>query len=104
MKLTMISSNELDKWLEEKQCMLIDVRTPSQYYECHIDGAVNMPYERIHTMLGSLPKNIPVIFYCERGSSSLDVCKQACRLGINGITVVGGIHEYRGKYKVRNHF
>ena len=102
MKITMISSNELDSWIEQKECMLVDVRKPSQYRESHINGAVNMPYEKIDTMLSRLPKNIPVIFYCERGSSSLDVCKKACRLGIYGITVVGGINGYKGKYRVKN--
>ena len=67
MEYEMISEKELDRLLEKEQGFVIDLRSPWEYAAYHIPGAVNIPYERLKKVRG-LPKNVPLIFYCERGS------------------------------------
>lgn len=49
--------------------MLIDVRSPEEFAEGHIPGAVNMPYDAIDGYISELEgnKEKPVIVYCRSG-------------------------------------
>ncbi|WP_394221543.1 rhodanese-like domain-containing protein [Alteromonas gracilis] len=49
--------------------LLIDVRSPKEFAEGHIPGAVNMPHENINDYLNELEdhKNKPIIIYCRSG-------------------------------------
>lgn len=50
--------------------LLIDVRTPEEFSELHLDGARNIPLNQLGGALASLPKDKPVIVYCAVGSRS----------------------------------
>lgn len=52
-----------DEWL------LIDVRTPEEYEQGHIPGAINMPHKEIDGFVEQLndAKNKPIIIYCRSG-------------------------------------
>lgn len=52
-----------DEWL------LIDVRTPEEYKQGHIPGAINMPHNEINGFVEQLndAKNKPIIIYCRTG-------------------------------------
>ncbi len=49
--------------------LLIDVRSPEEYADGHIPGAINMPHENINGYLSELEqhKNKPIIIYCRSG-------------------------------------
>ncbi|MAI64871.1 MAG: sulfurtransferase [Alteromonas sp.] len=49
--------------------LLIDVRSPEEYADGHIPGAINMPHENINGYLSKLEqhKNKPIIIYCRSG-------------------------------------
>lgn len=49
--------------------LLIDVRSPEEYADGHIPGAINMPHENIDGYLSELEqhKNKPIIIYCRSG-------------------------------------
>jgi len=45
---------------------LVDVRTPDEFAEKHLDGAENVPLDRIYEQdMG--PKDKPIIVYCMKG-------------------------------------
>jgi rhodanese-related sulfurtransferase len=46
---------------------LLDVRTPEEYAEGHIAGAVNVPYDQLATRLAEVPKDKDVVLYCRSG-------------------------------------
>ncbi len=52
-----------DEWL------LIDVRSPQEYAEGHIPGAINMPHEQIDDYVEQLSdaRDKPIIIYCRSG-------------------------------------
>ncbi|BCO20235.1 rhodanese-like domain-containing protein [Alteromonas sp. McT4-15] len=49
--------------------LLIDVRSPQEFAEGHIPGAINMPHENINDYVNDLKdhKDKPIIIYCRSG-------------------------------------
>lgn len=50
--------------------LLIDVRTEEEFADGHIEGARNLPVDRVRGELASLPKDKPIIVYCAVGARS----------------------------------
>ena len=88
MEYEMISEKELDRLLEKEQGFVIDLRSPWEYAAYHIPGAVNIPYERLKKVRG-LPKNVPLIFYCERGSVSMVAAREMAEKGYRAKRLTG---------------
>jgi rhodanese-related sulfurtransferase len=49
---------------------LVDVRTPDEYRQAHLRGAVSIPLNDLKSRLGEIPKNRPVLVYCAVGARS----------------------------------
>lgn len=50
--------------------LIIDVRTPEEYKEGHINGSLNIPVEEISKAMTWLIKDVPMVFVCASGSRS----------------------------------
>jgi rhodanese-related sulfurtransferase len=62
-----IDSQQLKTWMTgKKKAVLIDSRTPEEYLQAHIPGAISIPADKMRTESRKLPKdkNTPLIFYC----------------------------------------
>ena len=46
---------------------VLDVRTPQEYAEGHVPGAVNVPYDQLASRLAEIPKDKDVVLYCKSG-------------------------------------
>ena len=75
---------------------VLDVRTPQEFAEGHVPGAVNVPHDQLASRLGEVPKDKDVVLYCRSGRRSTlagDV------LAANGYTRVshleGDMQAYR---------
>lgn len=49
---------------------LLDVRTPAEYGGRHIEGAVNIPVDEVRARLSEIPRDKPVVVYCQSGGRS----------------------------------
>jgi rhodanese-related sulfurtransferase len=66
-----LPSTEVKKMMEQKKnIFLLDVRTPDEYRQGHIKGAVLIPIGEIERRLAEVPRNRPVVTYCAVGSRS----------------------------------
>ena len=92
-----IPAKDLDLLIHKKNCFIIDLRMPDEYMERHIKGAVNIPYHRLGNCR-SLPDDMELVLYCERGSVSMIAARELAEKGYHAKSVVGGIHAYRGRY------
>ena len=101
MKLRLIGADQVDRFIRQGNCVLVDLRRPSDFDKKHLLGAKNIPYNRLEDFIPILPKNCPILLYCDRGSASLLAGKQLSQLGMEVISVIGGISAYRGKYLVK---
>lgn len=97
-----ISAREIDRYIFDKNYLLIDVRQPSEYRKLHIKGAVCIPYEYLLQRAKGIGSSIPIL-YCDRGGLSMQAARELQEHGYRAISVVGGIQSYRGRYLERNY-
>lgn len=77
----------------------IDVRTPEEYEEEHISGAINIPLNVLDSeILDTVTdKSDIIIVYCRSGNRSNTAGKQLESLGYKVILDAGGIIDYSGE-------
>ena len=46
---------------------VLDVRTPQEFAEGHVPGAVNVPYDQLASRLAEVPQDKDVVLYCKSG-------------------------------------
>ncbi len=69
--LTMTTSRHHGRKLVEEGALLLDVRTPDEFREKHIERALNIPVQELANRLGELgPKARSVVVYCRSGARS----------------------------------
>ena len=47
--------------------VVIDVRTPGEYANGHVPGAINIPHDRIAERMAEVPQDKDVVVYCQSG-------------------------------------
>jgi len=94
-----ISGRDLQSYIGRKDILLVDLRKPEEYMSGHLPGAVNIPEERLLKKPGLLSGASfrIVVFYCERGNSSLRMAANFVRRGYQAYSLAGGIVSYRGE-------
>jgi rhodanese-related sulfurtransferase len=73
---------------------LIDVRTPAEYREVHIEFARNVPLDRLNPKVIATQRNgranEPLYVICRTGSRANQACEKLAAAGINVVNVEGG--------------
>ena len=70
---------------------LIDVRTPAEFGEVHVDFAHNIPLDRLDAReVQSLAGDGPVYFVCKSGTRSQKACEKLLAAGLNQVVSVEG--------------
>jgi hydroxyacylglutathione hydrolase len=65
------STASIGPWVGEPDApYLLDVRTPGEWEQRHIEGSVNIPLSRLTAHLGQIPRNRPVVVLCAGGYRS----------------------------------
>ena len=84
---------------EEKNYIVMDVRTTAEYNEKHIPGAINIPNESIGTdVIPELPdKDQLILVYCRSGNRSKQASEKLVKLGYTNIVEFGGILDWPGE-------
>lgn len=57
-----ISGKDVEK--NKDSFILVDVRSPEEFKDGHIQGAINIPFDEILDNLDKLDKDSPTILYC----------------------------------------
>ena len=84
---------------EESSYMILDVRTPEEFADKHIPGAINIPNETISTEeIPELPdKDQLILVYCRSGNRSKQASEKLAALGYTNIVEFGGINDWPGE-------
>lgn len=93
-KIKKITAEELSTALSDT-IQLIDVRTPAEYKQGHIEGAVNIDVTSASFEEGiqQLDKDRPVYIYCRSGQRSNAAAKKMEKAGFNTLyDLKGGIN------------
>ena len=68
-----ISSIEAKNLLARNKPFLLDVRTPQEFSQARLSGAVLIPIGEFQRRINEVPKNKPILVYCAVGSRSKPV-------------------------------
>ena len=84
---------------DESNYIILDVRTPEEFSERHIPGAINIPNETIGAEeISELPdKEQLILVYCRSGNRSKQASEKLVRLGYTNIVEFGGINDWPGE-------
>ena len=78
--------------------MVIDARDAAQYAKEHIPGAVNIEWRQVMAKSGDIPKNKPVLIYCNTGSLSAQAGFALRVSGWENVRILqGGFSEWKAK-------
>lgn len=91
-----IGTEEL-RAINKSGIQLIDVRTPEEFAEYHIEGAKNIDIfsEDFEEQIQQLDRNEPVYVYCRSGKRSNDAAQKMQKMGFQKIyDLQGGILEW----------
>lgn len=83
--------------LMKQGAVLIDVRSPQEYKEGHLEGAISIPEYEIKRKieLQVRDKGTKVILYCNSGRRSRKAADLLKRLGYNNVyNLIQGIYNY----------
>lgn len=83
---------------KESDYIILDVRTPQEFAEKRIPGAINVPNESIgEEEIVELPhKDQLILVYCRSGRRSKQAAEKLVKLGYTNIVEFGGIIDWRG--------
>ena len=83
----------------ESDYIILDVRTPEEFSEKHIPGAVNIANETIGSEeIPELPdKDQLILVYCRSGNRSKQASEKLVALGYTNIIEFGGINDWPGE-------
>ena len=84
-----------DEW---KKFFVIDARDKDQYAKEHITGAINLEWRKVLAERKSIPKDQPVLIYCNTGSLSAQAGFALRVAGFENVRILqGGFAEWKSK-------
>ncbi|TVR23290.1 MAG: rhodanese-like domain-containing protein [Anaerolineaceae bacterium] len=90
----LISPTSYQSEFDGVQHLLLDVRTPQEFAEGHISGAVNIAVQDLSRRLNELPQDQPIVLYCRSGNRSQDAMRILHRAGYTAVYDMGGIIDW----------
>lgn len=84
-----------DEW---KKMIVIDARDAGQFAKGHIPGAINMDWRQVLAKRNEIPKDKPVLIYCNTGSLSAQAGFALRVAGWDNLRILqGGMEEWKAK-------
>jgi phage shock protein E len=89
---------------KSKNNTIIDIRTPREYTQGYIEGAININYydKTFLEQIAKLDKNKPIYIYCRSGNRTSSAAKKLKKFGFLEVNdLQGGIMSWaRNQYKI----
>ncbi len=95
-----ISVRDLDRYVGDDRFYIVDMRSPTEFRNGHIRGAINIPGAQMQ-QFAYYDSEKEFILYCSRGGTSMQAARSLSAAGYRVWTVIGGIHMYSGPNFVR---
>jgi rhodanese-related sulfurtransferase len=95
---TVVSADTLQKLMKDEHFILVDVRTPEEYKEGHIPGAINIDYlnENFNNGLDTLNKDLVYGVYCHSGGRATNSAETMVKKGFKNVyNYEGSMREWK---------
>lgn len=89
-KFELISLEEAKRLAMEKDSIVVDLRSREEFYQGHIENAMNLPDGNMREIDYFNKKNHTWILYCRRGSLSFKLASEMSQKGYHVMAVIGG--------------
>ena len=97
-KFELLKYSDFKKKIESSDVILIDVRTPMEFSQGHIQGSVNVDFKEekdFQNYFENLDKSETIFLYCRSGNRSRKSAEKLIDLGFNKIyDLDGGVIEW----------
>ncbi len=81
-----------------KRFVVIDTRDATQYGKEHIPGAINIDWRQVLAQRATIPRDKPVLVYCNSGSLSAQAGFALRVAGFENVRILqGGFDEWKAK-------
>ncbi len=81
---------------DQPRILLLDVRTPGEYFQVRIAGAQLIPIDQLLGRLGEIPRDRPILVYCAVGLRSSQVSTYLAQQGYPEVyNLTGGIAAWQ---------
>lgn len=88
----------IEKYKQEAEAVLLDVRTEEEYEQGHIENSINVPLHMIKNAKKYIKTDaVPIYVYCLSGARSSQAVAALKKMGYTNVINIGGINRYRGK-------
>lgn len=80
--------------VEEKNAVIIDVRTTDEYKDSHMKDAINISYDKITKQIAkeeNINKETPIIVYCKSGARSNKAYNTLIEQGYKNVYDLGAL-------------
>ena len=84
--------------LYESGALILDVREPHEFYQDHIEGALNIPLSQLRDRMGELPRDREIWVNCAVGQRSYYAVRFLVQHGYRAKALPGGLLTYYGFY------
>lgn len=92
--MTFASERAEKGWLLiEQGAMIVDVRTPQEFSQGHLDNAVNFPLSNLDKHVKDINKDQLIVLYCRSGNRSSQAYQYLQSQGFTNLHNAGGIEE-----------
>lgn len=91
--ISVLNKNQFAEAIQGKKVTLLDVRTPEEFSEGFIKGAINLDYfdqQNFIKQISRLDKTEPVYLYCRSGNRSMKAARQLVSLGFEKVYDLAG--------------
>jgi len=91
-----ISAEDAKDIIDSEDVIVLDVRTPEEYKEGHIESAVLLPVNDIKDKAGEVltNKDAKILVYCRSGNRSATAAKELIEMGYTDVYDFGGIMSW----------
>ena len=91
-----ISAEDAKKIIDSEDVIVLDVRTPEEYTEGHIENAVLLPVTDIKDKADEVltDKDAKILVYCRSGNRSATASKELIEMGYTDVYDFGGIMSW----------
>ena len=86
--------HDVPRLAQDPNGILLDVRTPAEYAQGHIDGAVNIQLDELRARMNELDKSKTLYVNCRSGQRSYFACCLLSQYGFNCSNLAGGFRFY----------
>ncbi len=85
--------------VEQEGAILLDVRTPEEFEDGHLPGAINIPHDEVPERIDEIDARVksrdaPVVVYCRSGRRASQAQQSLQQQGFSQVVNLGGLSDW----------